>query len=103
MDYIKKINTELTPYSDEELEKTVIDLFAGCGGLSLGFESAGFKTVGYEKLEDAATTYRNNLIGDYHEVELTTETEFPRADIIVGGPPCQPFSVGGKQLGLNYP
>ena len=101
MDYLEKINTELRPYFDENLDKTVIDLFAGCGGLSLGFESVGFKTIGYEKLKDAAETYRNNLMGKCYNVKLTTETEFQNADIIIGGPPCQPFSVGGKQLGLK--
>ena len=101
MDYVAKINKELTPKIDNELNKTVIDLFAGCGGLSLGFESVGFKTIGYEKLEDASETYRNNLIGECFTEELTTDTDFPKADIVIGGPPCQPFSVGGKQLGLK--
>lgn len=101
MNYIEKINTQLTPYIDENLNKTVIDLFAGCGGLSLGFEAMGFKTVGYEKLKDAAETYRKNLLGDCFTQELTVETAYPKADIIIGGPPCQPFSVGGKQMGLK--
>lgn len=101
MEYIERINTELKPTVDKDLNKTVIDLFAGCGGLSLGFESVGFKTIGYEKLEDAAETYRNNLIGDCYTQELDVTTEYPSADIVIGGPPCQPFSVGGKQLGLE--
>lgn len=101
MDYLARINKELKPEIDAELDKTVIDLFAGCGGLSLGFEAVGFKTIGYEKLEDASETYRNNLIGACFTEELTTETDFPKADIVIGGPPCQPFSVGGKQLGLK--
>jgi len=101
MNYIEKINNELKPHTDSNLNKTVIDLFAGCGGLSLGFEAVGFKTIGYEKLKDACKTYQNNLIGDCFEGELTTETEYPKADVIIGGPPCQPFSVGGKQLGLK--
>jgi len=78
----------------------VLDLFAGCGGLALGFEAAGFETIGYEKDMDAVKTYNHNLEGICHEELLTTETIFPSVDIIVGGPPCQPFSVGGKQLGL---
>lgn len=101
MNYIEKINTQLTPHIDKNLNKTVIDLFAGCGGLSLGFEAMGFKTIGYEKLKDAAETYRNNLLGDCHTQELTVETQYPKAEIIIGGPPCQPFSVGGKQMGLK--
>ena len=101
MEYIERINTELKPKIDEALNKTVLDLFAGCGGLSLGFEAVGFKTIGFEKLTDAAETYRKNLLGECHTQELSTNTVFPNADIVIGGPPCQPFSVGGKQMGLK--
>ncbi|MCQ8205471.1 DNA cytosine methyltransferase, partial [Vibrio parahaemolyticus] len=83
------------------LNKTVLDLFAGCGGLSLGFEACGFKTIGYEMNANATGTYNNNLLGQCFNEVLTTETVYPAADIIIGGPPCQPFSVGGKQLGLQ--
>lgn len=101
MEYIEKINTELIPKVDKKLNKTVIDLFAGCGGLSLGFESVGFKTIGYEKLTDASETYNNNLLGKCYNQELSVDTTYPDADILIGGPPCQPFSVGGKQKGLE--
>lgn len=101
MEYIEKINSTLEPKIDKKLNKTVIDLFAGCGGLSLGFEAVGFKTIGYEKLEDASQTYNKNLLGKCHTQELSVETKYPKADIVIGGPPCQPFSVGGKQLGLK--
>ena len=76
-----------------------IDLFAGCGGLSLGFESAGIKTIGYEMVEDCCNTYKNNLNSECYQLKITTETIFPQADIIIGGPPCQPFSRRGKQTG----
>lgn len=101
MNYSEKVNKELRPKVDQDLGKTVIDLFAGCGGLSLGFEAAGFETIGYEMLKDAAQTYRHNLLGDCQAVKLEVETAYPEADIVIGGPPCQPFSVGGKQLGLK--
>ena len=80
---------------------TALDLFAGCGGLALGFEAAGIATVGFEKNADACATYRQNLSGECHETVLTPESDLPGADIIIGGPPCQPFSVGGLQLGLK--
>lgn len=101
MGYVEKINTELEPKIDSELNKVVIDLFAGCGGLSLGFEAMGFKTIGYEKLKNATATYNKNLIGHCHNQELSIDSIYPQADVIIGGPPCQPFSVGGKQLGLK--
>lgn len=92
---------QLNPKSKKNNKYKVLDLFAGCGGLTLGFEAVGFETIGYEKEVDAVKTYNSNLHGICHEEELTTETVFPAVDIIIGGPPCQPFSVGGKQNGLN--
>ena len=76
-----------------------IDLFAGCGGLSLGFEAAGIKTVGYEIVEDCCDTYRKNLRSECHQEIITKDTEFPRARVLIGGPPCQPFSRRGKRKG----
>jgi len=101
MEYWEEINSKLKPWIDTDLNKTVVDLFAGCGGLSLGFEANGFKTIGYEMDENATKTYNENLIGECFNQKLTTETIYPKADIVIGGPPCQPFSVGGKQLGLK--
>lgn len=101
MEYWEEINKELTPWVDPELHKTVIDLFAGCGGLSLGFEANGFKTIGYEMDECAVETYNRNLLGKCVQETLTVDSVYPKAEIVIGGPPCQPFSVGGKQLGLN--
>jgi DNA (cytosine-5)-methyltransferase 1 len=101
MEYWEEINKKLKPWVDTELNMTVVDLFAGCGGLSLGFEANGFKTIGYEMDENATQTYNENLLGECFNLKLTTETKYPKADIVIGGPPCQPFSVGGKQLGLK--
>lgn len=101
MEYWEEINEKLKPSIDTELNKTVVDLFAGCGGLSLGFEANGFKTIGYEMDESACETYNQNLLGECINQKLTPDTNYPKADIVIGGPPCQPFSVGGKQLGLK--
>ncbi len=101
MEYWEEINKELTPWLDVELHKTVIDLFAGCGGLSLGFEANGFNTIGYEMDAYAAETYNRNLLGKCVHETLTVNCIYPPAEIVIGGPPCQPFSVGGKQLGLQ--
>jgi DNA (cytosine-5)-methyltransferase 1 len=93
--------SQLRPANSSQTGLVALDLFAGCGGLALGFEAAGIETIGYEQDADAVTTYNKNLSGKCHHVTLTTSTEFPAADLVIGGPPCQPFSVGGKQQGLK--
>lgn len=97
--YIKNINDTLIPKITEKA--FVIDLFAGCGGLSLGFEAAGYKSIGYEMAKPAVETYNRNLKGHCYETILSVGYDYPKADIIVGGPPCQPFSVRGKQNGMK--
>jgi DNA (cytosine-5)-methyltransferase 1 len=98
-DYLNMVDRVLRP-SGERAE-VMLDLFAGCGGLALGFESAGFQTIGFEANADCCATYNANLHGHCVEQFLTPDTEFPTADVVIGGPPCQPFSVGGNQLGLE--
>jgi DNA (cytosine-5)-methyltransferase 1 len=99
MDYVKHINETLKPAAKRE--PLVLDLFAGCGGLALGFEAAGFETLGFEQDGDCCATYTKNLKGECRQVVLTPDADFPKAQVIIGGPPCQPFSVGGHQLGLK--
>ena len=99
-DYLNDLRS-LDVRSAKENGYTVLDLFAGCGGLALGFESIGFSTIGYECEENAVNTYNQNLLGKCHNLFLTPNSTFSPADVIIGGPPCQPFSVGGKQSGLQ--
>lgn len=101
MDYFEFLANELRLPKRDKNSHTVIDLFAGCGGLALGFEAAGFNTIGYEMLEDACATYNHNLHGTCHQVFLEPglDLKLPKADVVIGGPPCQPFSVGGLQNG----
>jgi DNA (cytosine-5)-methyltransferase 1 len=98
-DWLDSMNKSLTPQITRP--ELVLDLFAGCGGLALGFESAGFETLGMEMDSNAAATYNKNLIGECLQVKLNEDTEYPSADIVIGGPPCQPFSVGGLQSGVD--
>jgi len=83
----------------------IVDLFAGCGGLSLGFQNVGFDIVGaFEYWEVAADCYSNNFDhpvyrDDLSEVEnAISKIEEIGAEIIIGGPPCQDFSHAGKRI-----
>ncbi|MEI7690723.1 MAG: DNA cytosine methyltransferase [bacterium] len=96
--YVKSINS-LKPR--KKRKEIVLDLFAGAGGLALGFEANGFETIGLEFNIDCVNTYNNNLVGKCLQETITSKTKFPKADIVIGGPPCQPFSVGGKQKGSD--
>jgi DNA (cytosine-5)-methyltransferase 1 len=97
--WLQELNKTLVPSISSEFK--VLDLFAGCGGLALGFEAAGFETFGIEMDASAAQTYRSNLSGACLTEKISKDYEFPLADIIIGGPPCQPFSVGGLQAGVD--
>lgn len=97
--YMKKKNDLLKPAPPSA--PLVIDLFAGCGGLALGFEAQGFETYGFEMKADCCATYEKNLRGKCSQVVLSTNTSLPKAPVVIGGPPCQPFSVGGQQRGLR--
>lgn len=81
-----------------------IDLFCGCGGLSLGLEKAGFEIAqAYDAWEAAIKCYKLNFDHPVSSVDLSdvisavSEIEPLQPDIIVGGPPCQDFSHAGKR------
>ncbi|MCY4625483.1 MAG: DNA mismatch endonuclease Vsr [Chloroflexi bacterium] len=76
----------------------VLDLFCGAGGLSLGFWARGFEVEGIDYNRDAATTFSQNL-GKATCANINETLEFPEADILVAGPPCQPWSRAGKRMG----
>lgn len=98
MNYVENINTLLKPETNGS--PLVLDLFAGCGGLALGFEAQGFETLGFEMDKDCCATYKANLSGDCIQARLDADFKFPKAQVVIGGPPCQPFSVGGHQKGI---
>lgn len=93
------LHDELPRPTEDRDAVTVLDLFAGAGGLALGFEAIGFNTVGYEMNAAAVQTYATNLAGDCHEVFLSPGMPDVEAEVIIGGPPCQPFSQIGYQRG----
>ncbi len=91
---------------------TLIDLFAGCGGLSLGLHEAGFRTVLANEIHvDPASTYSHNLIPEDPGVMRVGPIERQLSDTrlsrwvdenpddvwcVAGGPPCQGFSMAGR-------
>lgn len=80
---------------------TMIDLFAGCGGMTLGFARSGFEPVAAVEWDGAAAaTYEANFGGGHVFCgDIADWREVPAADVIIGGPPCQGFS----NLGLRNP
>ncbi|MCD7811957.1 MAG: DNA cytosine methyltransferase [Ruminococcus sp.] len=83
----------------------VVDLFAGCGGLSLGFQLEGFEIVAaFEWWGAAVNCYSANFKHPVLKFDLTdteaaiTEIKKYEPDIIIGGPPCQDFSHAGKRI-----
>lgn len=85
----------------------IVSLFAGCGGLDWGFEKAGFKIVWANEYDTSIhATYRLNhpsTILNTCDVRMLTSTDIPDCDGIIGGPPCQAWSEGGKRLGIEDP
>lgn len=83
----------------------VVSFFAGCGGLDLGFEQAGFDVVWANEFEPhcRATYIHNhpNTVFVLEDICKIASDTIPDCDGFVGGPPCQPWSVGGKQKGLD--
>ena len=96
LDWLHKNLPRTNPHENAPL---VLDLFAGCGGMALPFEACGFNTVGYEMKPEAVETYATNLSGECHEIFLQVGMPDTDADVIIGGPPCQPFSQFGYQRG----
>lgn len=83
----------------------VVDLFAGCGGLTLGFQEAGFDVVAaFEQWDAAADCYEKNFHHAVYRVDLSDVDESVKMiselnpDLIIGGPPCQDFSFAGKRI-----
>lgn len=74
----------------------VVSLFSGGGGLDLGFKSAGFNIIwAIDNNQNAVNTYKAN-IGDHiicDDINKIDVNNIPHADVVIGGPPCQSFSL----------
>src|SRR5699024_1842305 len=99
--YSKSISNFVTPIKDY----SVLELFAGAGGLAIGLEKAGLKCVALNEIDKwACETLRKNkpqwnvlegYIADFNF------SQYIGVDIVTGGFPCQAFSYAGKKLGLK--
>ena len=84
--------------------KKVVSLFSGVGGIDLPFENNGFEIVFANDFDPKAVeTYNANfdtkaLLGDITKIEINT---IPKGDVLIGGFPCQPFSIAGYQKGFE--
>ena len=90
----------------KEDDVTAVELFAGAGGLALGLELAGIKTLEYVEFDKACCeTLRANrpewnvVCDDIHNVDFSAYKD--KVDIVTGGFPCQAFSFAGKKLGFD--
>ena len=95
--------------------RRVISLFSGAGGLDIGFRDAGFETaVMVERDSACCRTLRTNMPdvpvieGDITEISTAEILQAAKlkpleAALVVGGPPCQSFSLAGRRMGLNDP
>jgi len=83
----------------------VVDLFSGCGGMSKGFESAGFElALGIERWAPARKVYEENFHHPVIDLDLASTVDAAdtiqpfRPDVLIGGPPCQDFSAAGMRI-----
>ena len=95
----------ISNFAQPHNEYTVLELFAGAGGLAIGMEKAGLKCVALNEIDKwACNTLRKNrpnwnvLEGDIKSFSFTSYEN--KVDIVTGGFPCQAFSYAGKKLGF---
>jgi DNA (cytosine-5)-methyltransferase 1 len=84
----------------------VVSLFSGCGGLDLGFENAGFELVfANDKDKDIWETFEanHNFEIDKRSISKIKPEEIPDCEGIIGGPPCQSWSLAGAMRGIKDP
>lgn len=88
---------------DNNKKYTVLDLFCGCGGLSLGFQNAGFNIVAaFDNWPEAIAIYKKNFDHpifnrNLNDTDDISDIQKFSPDIIIGGPPCQDYSSAGHR------
>lgn len=112
MDYYRK--EAVVSYLDDKESPTVVDFFCGAGGMSLGFHQNNFKILIANDIESACTTtYSFNhyeipkdriITGDIKEIVSNVDSYInEEVDVIIGGPPCQGFSMANRQRIIDDP
>lgn len=103
--FAHEIVETVSNYVEPKRDYTVLELFAGAGGLAIGLEKAGLKCVALNEIDKwACQTLRKNrpnwtiLEGDIKDHDFTNY--YNKVDVVTGGFPCQAFSYAGKKLGL---
>ena len=93
------IQQRLTAW-EMNMSVSVVSLFSGGGGLDLGFKNAGYDILwAIDNNQDAVNTYKAN-IGEhiiFEDINKIDENKIPHADVVIGGPPCQSFSLAGNR------
>ncbi len=99
LDLMQRLAAEANPQPRDNADFTFIDLFAGIGGMRLGFESVGGRCVFTSEWDKhSRKTYQANFVsnhpvaGDITEIEAS---DIPEHDVLLAGFPCQPFSIAG--------
>lgn len=106
--YVNELDDLYTNHLNSQKKFKAVSLFSGCGGLCLGFSAAGVRIAGFiEKDKDISQIYRDNfsstpqLANDITSLSHADIEQYKESigeiDIVIGGPPCQGFSLSGKR------